>query len=265
MAVESPADPVRTDASDHDRPYIAGNWKMNGTRRELAEYLALFGASQHDPSSVDVALYVPATLIDALAAADTAVRPGAQNLHEAESGAFTGELSAGQLLDAGAASVLVGHSERRALFAESDSRVAAKVRAAQQAGLAPVVCVGETLAERERGEAEARVLAQLEACRASFSGAGTAEVPIVAYEPVWAIGTGKTASPVEAQAMHRVIREWLCGVSPAAAATRLLYGGSVNETNAAELLAQPDINGALVGGASLKADAFAAIVRAALG
>ena len=258
---------------------IAGNWKMHGTRQGLAAYLAALAAAPEwsqvrpllaaaDQPAADpelrAALYLPATLVGpAVTAGLPALLVGGQNLHEAAEGAFTGELSAGLWLDAGARSVLVGHSERRQLFGESDAVIAAKAAAAAAAGLLPVLCVGETLAEREAGSAETRVAAQLDACAALFQQGCPM---IVAYEPVWAIGTGKTASPEDAQAMHAFVRDWICRQN-AQLAERilLLYGGSMKPENAAALLAQTDIDGGLVGGASLKADSFAAILAAAAG
>lgn len=258
---------------------VAGNWKMHGTRRGLADFLrelaadpswqtfaakAASGAAESpsgESPALAAALYLPATLVqDAVAAAGPDLVIGGQNLHQAAEGAFTGELSASHWTDVGARSVLIGHSERRQLFAETDEIVAQKLSAALAGGLQPVLCVGETLAERQAGAAEATVVAQLEAVRGSFK----AQAPItVAYEPVWAIGTGETASPEQAQAMHAVIRRWLAALG-ADESTPLLYGGSVKADNAQSLFAQPDIDGGLIGGASLTAASFAAICRAAL-
>ena len=250
------------------KPYLAGNWKMNGSRAGLRSYLQeladspVWSAAQSE-QSIDLALYLPATLVVEAAAQAGPLRLGGQTLHPAEKGAFTGELSGSHWLDAGASTCLVGHSERRSLFGEDDAAVAERLAAALAVGLLPVLCVGESLDERRAGEAERRVCSQLEANRAVIA-AAQQEV-IVAYEPVWAIGTGETATPGQAQAMHQAIRRWLAEVDERrAVSTRILYGGSVTAANAAELLTRPDIDGALVGGASLDAKAFAAIGAAAL-
>jgi triosephosphate isomerase len=215
-------------------------------------------ATGDDAGSVDVVVCPPAVWLDAVRerVAQSGVALGAQNVNAAESGAFTGEISAGMLTDLDVEYVIVGHSERRALYGETDDVIAEKARAAQAAGLTPIVCVGETLEQRDAGEAESTVLSQLEG-----SLAGVDDGVVVAYEPVWAIGTGRTASPDQAQAMHAAIRSALEARFGQTVPT--LYGGSVKPGNAAELFAQPDIDGALVGGASLNADSFAAIVAAA--
>jgi len=194
-------------------------------------------------------------------AADSAVAVGAQDCSHAESGAYTGEVAAGMLKDAGCCWVILGHSERRQYHGESDELVSAKLGAALSAGVQPILCVGETREEREAGSAESVVAAQLAGALAGHS--ELAQL-VVAYEPVWAIGTGLTATPEQAQEMHAFIRQQLGGVAGADAnATRILYGGSVKPNNAAELFSQPDIDGALVGGASLVAADFAAIINAA--
>lgn len=256
---------------------IAGNWKMHGTRQGLATYLAALAdaphwstvrsliETHHQVTATPVltaALYLPATLAGpAVAAGLSGLAVGGQNLHSESEGAFTGELSAAHWVDVGACTVLVGHSERRQLFGETDAEIAAKVTAAAAAGLLPVLCVGETLAEREAGAAESRVAAQLDACVEIFRGGGPV---VVAYEPVWAIGTGVTASPDDAQAMHAFVRHWVRQQNPVLAERIvLLYGGSMKPENAAALLAQPDIDGGLIGGASLQAESFAAILAAA--
>lgn len=214
-----------------------------------------------DADDVGVAVCPPALWLDAVAERlrDSDVRLGAQNVHPEASGAFTGEIAASMLDDLGVEYVIVGHSERRQLFGESSAFVAEKVRAAQAAGLAPILCVGETLEERESGDAEAIVLAQLADSLAEVDSADL----VVAYEPVWAIGTGRTASPEQAQAMHAAIRGALASRFEEGEDIEILYGGSVKPDNAAELFAQPDLDGALVGGASLDAASFAAIVAAA--
>ena len=245
-------------------PLIAGNWKMHGDAAFVTEYASALQA-EGLPRGVAVLLLPPAPYLPALAAAllGSDVELGVQNVHHEPSGAFTGELAAEMARDLGAAWTLVGHSERRALFAETDGIVALKVSAALRAGLRPVLCVGETLAERDAGSAEAVVRRQLSAV-AEQSGATALAACVVAYEPVWAIGTGRTATPEQAGDMHGVIRRCLralCGAQ--GGAQRILYGGSVKPDNAAALLATPDIDGALVGGASLDAASFARIAAAA--
>lgn len=244
-------------------PLIAGNWKMYGSSAFVAEYAAALGAAPL-PAGVDVLLLPPTPYLRALAdALGDSVSYGVQNVHDAVEGAYTGEFAAEMARDIGAVWTLVGHSERRAQSGETDERVAAKLAAALRAGLRPIVCVGETEAERDAGSARAVVDRQL-AAAASACGGDLAALT-VAYEPVWAIGTGRTASPEQAQQMHAAIRSRLAdlGGAQAAAAVRILYGGSVKPDNAAALLGEADIDGALVGGASLAADSFAAIVAAA--
>ena len=239
---------------------------MNGTRSGVRSYLTELKGSEawaRAGSGLELALYLPATLLVEAAERAERIHLGGQTLHSAQKGAYTGEVSGAQLRDAGATTVLVGHSERRALFGESDQDVAARLAAALREDLRPVLCVGEDLSERRAGTAEDKVCSQLDACAEEIRSAA-GEV-IIAYEPVWAIGTGETATPETAQAMHRVIRRWLAGISSAKSeTTRLLYGGSVSPENAGDLLAEPDIDGALVGGASLTAESFAAIGAAVL-
>jgi triosephosphate isomerase len=213
---------------------------------------------------VDLVIAPPFTALAACAheCDGSRVEVAGQNLHPGASGAFTGEISAPMLLDAGCAWVILGHSERRHLFGETDASVTAKVSAALAAGLRPIVCVGETLEEREAGRTLAVVERQVSAFLHVL--AETDRPAAIAYEPVWAIGTGKHAGPAEAQEVHGAIRAWLAGVSGELAAnTRILYGGSVKPENARDLLACPDVDGALVGGASLDAKSFGAIGRAA--
>ncbi|MEP0545899.1 MAG: triose-phosphate isomerase [Rhodothermales bacterium] len=245
---------------------IAGNWKMN---TDLAEAVRLASdvarAVDGGGDAVTVAICPPFVSLEAAAeiTRDTPVRLGAQNMHEAESGAFTGEISAPMLASVGCDYVILGHSERRQLFGETDKGVNRKLNAALQHGLVPILCVGETLEQREAGDEERVVGEQL---RAALDGVRIDEASdlVVAYEPVWAIGTGKTASPEQAQAMHRFVRERLAdALGETGRAVELLYGGSVKPDNAAELFAQPDIDGGLIGGASLDATSFAAIVNAA--
>ncbi|APE31011.1 triose-phosphate isomerase [Halomonas aestuarii] len=245
-------------------PLIAGNWKMNGSLSLVEEFGRAFARASL-PVNVEVALMLPFPyLVPAgRALGETAVTVGAQTLSDQPSGAFTGEVSGAMLRDCGARHVLVGHSERRSLFGEGDAAVLARVRAALGEGLTPLLCVGETLEEREAERTEAVVLGQLEAV---FDALDAAERPrlVVAYEPVWAIGTGRTATPDQAQSVHAAIRGRLARYDEALAdGMRLLYGGSMKADNAAELLAQPDIDGGLVGGASLKVDDFLAICQSA--
>ncbi|HEY2559564.1 MAG TPA: triose-phosphate isomerase [Caldimonas sp.] len=240
---------------------VVGNWKMNGS---VAANATLLDALKAAPlGSAEAAVCPPAPYLRDVANAllGGAIAWGGQDCSRHESGAFTGEISAAMLAELGCRYVIVGHSERRAMHDESDDVVAAKARAALAAGLVPIVCVGETLAEREQGATEAVVGRQLGAVIAVL-GARIDSV-VVAYEPVWAIGTGKTATPAEAQAVHAFLRERLAVAGPASRDLRILYGGSVKADNAAQLFAQADIDGGLIGGASLKAPEFIAICRAA--
>lgn len=247
-------------------PFIAGNWKMHGRASEARALARAVRERVGSVTGVDVGIAPTFTSLEAARAeiAGSAIQLGAQNLHEAAQGAFTGEISAGMLVEAGCAFVIVGHSERRQLFGETDAGVAKKLRAAAAAGLNPIVCVGETLDERDAGRTEAVVEAQV---RGALTGLGANEAPglVIAYEPVWAIGTGRTATPEQAEEVHARIRAWLRELLGASRAesTRIQYGGSVKPDNAKILLAQPNIDGALVGGASLDAAAFEAIVLAA--
>lgn len=244
-------------------PVIAGNWKLNPTRLSDALALASSVSDGTEGLKAEIILIPPTPFVSAVAGVvGMHVEIGGQNLHPEAQGAFTGEVSAAMWTEVGATVVLCGHSERRTLFGESDAFIAQKVQAAIAGGLKPILCVGESLQEREANQTEAIVLGQLDAALKGLSDADLAKV-IIAYEPVWAIGTGKTASPEQAQAVHAQIRQWLKARNEAIAATLpLLYGGSVKASNAAELLSQPDINGALIGGASLKADEFIAIAEA---
>ena len=245
------------------RPVIAGNWKMHMTVPEALELVRgiLPGASGR--TDVEVVLGPPFTALHAVAGAikGSGIGLAAQNLHSEPKGAFTGEVSAPMLTDAGCTHVIIGHSERRQYFGETDASVNKKLFAALQAGLAPIVCIGETLDERERGAAFEVIEAQLSGGLKDLE-PGKAAGLIIAYEPVWAIGTGKTATPDQAQEVHAFIRGWLGkGLGEdAASRIRILYGGSVKPDNVGELMAREDIDGALVGGASLKADSFMALV-----
>ena len=243
------------------RPYIVGNWKMNGTRAQMAEARAIDrGAARH--AGVRVGIAPPFTLVAAMAEAVQALNVGGQDCHARQSGAFTGDVSATMLQDAGAGFVIVGHSERRAMHGESDADVQAKAVAAIEAGLDVIVCVGETEAQRDAGQAEAVVCGQLDGSLPRDEGAAARVT--VAYEPVWAIGTGRVPSTDDVAAMHAAIRARLVQIyGEDGAAMRILYGGSVNAGNAVELLGVAEVGGALVGGASLTADSFLSIVAAA--
>ncbi len=246
-----------------NRPFIVGNWKMNGTRAMLAEARAIDrGAARHP--GVRVGIAPPFTLISALAEAMQTAAVGGQDCHTQVSGAYTGDVAAPMLADAGAQFTIVGHSERRAMHGETDAVVQAKADAALAAGLEVIVCVGETETERDAGQAEAVVCAQLDGSLPR--GEGLTPRVTVAYEPVWAIGTGRVPSVDDVAAMHGAIRARLLAIyGEEGAAIRILYGGSVNAKNAEELLGVGEVGGALVGGASLTADSFLAIVLAASG
>lgn len=240
------------------RKLAAGNWKMNGTTRSLAEIAAIAGACP--TPGVDLLICPPATLIARAQAVAGCVALGGQDCHAEDSGAHTGDISAAMLLDAGASHVILGHSERRADHGDSDADVAAKAAAARAAGLTAIICVGETRDERGAGSALAVVRRQL---AGSLPDGATGADTVIAYEPVWAIGTGLTPTNEEIGEVHAFIREELRARFAAEGdAIRILYGGSVNPSNAAGIFAVPDVDGALVGGASLKAADFLPIVRA---
>jgi triosephosphate isomerase len=247
------------------RPLVAGNWKMNGNR---ASSVALLTALKRDvtgrePAQVAVCppyLYIP---LVAEMLAGSAVAWGGQDMDVHASGAYTGAISGAMLKDYACTYAIVGHSERRTLYGETDQLIADKYAAAQSAGLVPILCVGETLAEREASQTEKVVARQLDAVL-NKSGIASFGNAVIAYEPVWAIGTGKTASPQQAQDMHAFIRGKLAALDRnVAGGVRILYGGSVKGSNAKELFGQPDIDGGLIGGASLQAEEFVTIVRAA--
>jgi triosephosphate isomerase len=248
------------------RYFVAGNWKMNGSRQANAALLDKVVAGLGQDGSVDVAVCPPSVYLEAVGArlAGTPVRLGAQNLCDQEKpGAFTGEIHGAMLKEIGCTYVIVGHSERRALYGETDGVVARKIRTAQSLGLLPILCVGETLEQREQNETEAVLKRQLEAVL-DLCGIGSLPQAVLAYEPVWAIGTGRTATPAQAQAAHAFLRSQVAARDARiAAALRILYGGSVNAGNAKALFAEPDVDGGLIGGASLKADEFLAICAAA--
>jgi triosephosphate isomerase (TIM) len=244
-------------------PYIAANWKMNKTVAEAAEFvdalLPRIAATQSD-----VVICAPFTALTAVVERryGTAVKVAAQNMHEGASGAFTGEVSAPMLVELDVEAVVLGHSERRQYFCETDGALARKVPAALAAGLEPILCVGESEQARDAGETEEVLERQLQADLAGLESAQLAEV-VIAYEPIWAIGTGRTATPEQAQEACAFIRDVVRVRGAAADDLRVLYGGSVKPDNATELLSKPDVDGALVGGASLDAADFAAIVEAA--
>lgn len=254
--------------ADKRVPLISGNWKMHNNHLEaltLVQKLS-YVLGGHDYDAVNVSVHPPFTDLRTVQTAIESDRMkfllGAQNCHFEEKGAFTGEVSPTMLAKLNVSLVIVGHSERRELFGETDELVNTKVKAVFKAGMTPIMCCGETQAEREGGQAESKVDGQVRAGLAGLS-PQQVEAMVIAYEPIWAIGTGLTATPDDAQAMCKFIRGVVADVAgaDAAAAVRIQYGGSVKPGNAAELMGQPDIDGALVGGASLDADDFAAIVR----
>ena len=247
------------------RPYIIGNWKMNGTRNSLAEARAIDRVAAKWPQ-VRVGIAPPHTLIHAMRDAVDSIDVGGQDCHSEETGAYTGDISASMLKDAGASFAILGHSERRQYHGETNPQVKAKSEAALAAGLNVILCVGETEEQRDAGTAEATVTRQLLACLPDV-GNGDEGEPVsarlaVAYEPIWAIGTGRTATADDIAAMHGAIRQLLVDTygEEASAMVRILYGGSVKPENAREILATPEVGGALVGGASLSAESFLGIV-----
>ncbi|MDH3219981.1 MAG: triose-phosphate isomerase [Gammaproteobacteria bacterium] len=240
---------------------IAGNWKMNGNMQFVTELVE--GIKAGDPGNAKLAVCPPAVYLMKVGGmlADSGIELGAQNVCDHDSGAYTGELSAAMLMECGCRYAIVGHSERRAHYLETDQLVAARFTMAVAAGLTPILCVGETLLEREQGVTEAVVARQLDAV-IELSGISGIARSVIAYEPVWAIGTGKVASPEQAQAVHAFIRGKLAAIDgEIAQRVQILYGGSMNPSNAVELLSQADIDGGLIGGASLKANDFLAIAQ----
>jgi len=247
------------------RKLVIGNWKMNGTRADARAWTIAASTVANACSNVDVGVLPPYLFVDLAVsvAHGSKLMIGAQNLAAYTNGAYTGEISGAMLFESGAQVVLVGHSERRHVLGESDAVVAQKFAQAQAAGITPVLCLGESLTEREANETEVVVLRQLNAV-ISVAGAAALSNAILAYEPVWAIGTGRTASPEQAQAVHALIRGAIAQQDVMLASRiRVLYGGSVKGSNAAELFGQPDVDGGLIGGASLVAADFAAICNAA--
>jgi triosephosphate isomerase len=247
------------------RPIVVGNWKMHGSRAENARLIEELGAHYPRNPAADCVVCPPQVYLQEIGRMlrDTPIRLGAQDVCADTQGAFTGEVSAAMLKDVGCEYAIVGHSERRTLYGESDQLVARKFAAAHSKGLIPILCVGEHLAERDAGRTAEVVSRQLDAVL-ELSGVEALGQAVVAYEPVWAIGTGRTATPEQAQEVHAAIRARI-GARDAkiAGATRILYGGSVKASNAVELFAMPDVDGGLIGGASLKADEFLAILKAA--
>lgn len=244
-------------------PLIAGNWKMHKTAAEAAAFVEQLLPALADVKGTEVLICPAFTALHAAGQrlqGDTNIALGAQNVHEAEVGAHTGEISSGMLVDAGCTYVIVGHSERR-LAGETDAQVNGKVRAALKAGLTPILCVGESLAERQQGETDAVVSGQVRTGLEAVAAEAVGDL-VIAYEPVWAIGTGETATPEEASRTAALIRRTVAELAGDAAAqtVRIQYGGSVNEDNIAEFMQAEDVDGALVGGASLQADSFAQIV-----
>ena len=241
------------------KPLIAGNWKMHGTAESARNLATQLGHHRFQEDTAEIVVFPPLVHLSVVrdVLADSSFSIGAQNVSRFPNGAYTGEVSAEMLLDQGCKYVLVGHSERRAILGESDQIVAEKFRAAQDAGLIPILCVGESLQQRQQ-DATFDVVAKQISAVIDLVGLEKVCQSVIAYEPVWAIGTGETASPEQAQDVHAAIRTQL---GEAGRSTTLLYGGSVNKGNAAELFKQPDINGGLVGGASLEADEFLNIAQ----
>ena len=246
-------------------PLVMGNWKLNGSKKMVSELIDGLRKELNAVQGCGVAIAPPVMYLDQAqqALADSQIVLGAQNVDVNLSGAFTGEVSADMLKDIGARYIIIGHSERRTYHKESDEFIAKKFAVLKDAGLIPVLCIGETEAENEAGKTEEVCARQIDAVLES-QGAAAFNGAVIAYEPIWAIGTGKSATPAQAQAVHKFIREHIAKKDAKVAEQVIIqYGGSVNDKNAAELFAQPDIDGALVGGASLKADAFSVIVKAA--
>ena len=247
--------------TDAIRPLIAGNWKMNGLKAAEGEFAAMLAGAAGAATKADLLVCPPATLIAAFAekARGTSVKVGAQDCHPEPSGAHTGDISAEMLADAGATAVIVGHSERRADHGESDLLVRQKAEAAWRAGLVAIVCIGESEEQRNAGQTLDILRGQL---KASLPDASRADNLVVAYEPIWAIGTGRTPTAADVEQIHKFIRDLLTErFKGEGASMRVLYGGSVKPSNAAELMAVANVNGALVGGASLKAADFLAIAQ----
>ncbi len=247
------------------RKFVAGNWKMNGSLESANALVKALVASVGSSPAADVVICPPFIHLHSVAGLvkDSGISLGAQNLSDQEAGAYTGEVSGAMLKDVGCEYVIIGHSERRSLYGEDDALVCKKFLHARVHGLTPILCVGESLEERESGAMEAVIASQIDAVLAA-AGVEALCDSVIAYEPVWAIGTGMTATPEQAQEVHAFIRSRIAAVDAAAAAkVRILYGGSANADNAATLFAQPDIDGGLIGGAALKAEDFVTICEAA--
>lgn len=247
------------------QPLVAGNWKMNGNTESIKELVSGIVAGMSDVKTAEVVVSPSFVYLAQVVSqlGDCGVSVASQDMNDQESGAHTGEIAGSMLTDIGCKYAIIGHSERRSIYGEDDAFTASKFMAAQKQGLIPILCVGESLEQRESGATEQVVAEQLDAV---INAAGVAALAnaVVAYEPVWAIGTGKTATPDQAQAVHAFIRNKIAGLdAEVAAGLRILYGGSMNAANAAELLSMTDIDGGLIGGASLKADSFLTICRAA--
>lgn len=247
------------------QPMVAGNWKMNGSSSSVKELIAGIKDGMASVTKAEVVVCPPAVYIPRVSGAveDTAIKVGSQNVCDQDKGAFTGEISGEMLKDVGCEYAIVGHSERRSLYGESDELVAKRFAAARRNGIKPIFCIGETLQEREQGITNDVCSRQIDAVIA-LEGVEALADGVIAYEPVWAIGTGKTASPEQAQEVHAYIRGKIAALNAdVAEGLRILYGGSMNPANAAELISQADIDGGLIGGASLKAEDFLAICSAA--
>ena len=250
------------------KPFIAGNWKMNLTVTEAVSLVQDLAKELKNIPAADVLVAPPFPLLDVIykTIGSSGIFLAAQNMHHAISGAFTGEVSGKLLQEIGCSHVILGHSERRTLFSESNAVIDLKAQAAVSIGLIPIICIGESLDERKANNTEKVIRSQLEGSLRNFiETKSLPEASILAYEPVWAIGTGETATPEQAQSVHAFIRRWLSEIfgTETAEALKILYGGSVKPDNAKELMNCPDIDGALVGGASLKADLFLKIIKAA--
>ncbi len=247
------------------RPLVAGNWKMNGSKASIKELLDGIKQGLDDVKQAEVAVCPPSVYLGEVSSQlqGAVIALGAQNVSHESAGAFTGEIAVSMLKDFSCRYVIVGHSERRTLYGETDAVVAKKFAAVRAGGLVPILCIGETLEEREKGVTEDVVGRQLDAV-ITLEGVAALGDAVIAYEPVWAIGTGRTATPEQAQQVHAFIRSRIAARDAAVAEkVRILYGGSMNGANAATLIAQPDIDGGLIGGASLKAQEFLTVCRAA--
>lgn len=247
-------------------PFVMGNWKLNGSKQMIDELISSLRKNLDTVKNCTIAIAPPVMYLDLAAEklSGSVITLGAQDVSTVLNGAFTGDISALMLKDVGAKYIIIGHSERRAYHHESDEEIAKKFAVLKENGLVPVLCIGETEQENATGQTETVCKKQLDAVLKT-QGATVLADAVIAYEPVWAIGTGKSATPAQAQAVHHFIRQYIAQFDAnAAEKVTILYGGSVNDSNAAELFTQPDIDGALVGGASLKADAFSQIVNAAV-